>query len=322
MRKRIGVCLPVRPLKGQEGYDNPDRWGCLRPDLHSSIWDILNQQENVNIVQADFRDAILNSGRVICDGTDLGELDGLFWYCEIDRNPGSFHLQVLKTLATQIPVYPDPWKWEVAVDKYTAHECLEFAGIVVPDFLLFEIEQLPRIEPIFSTWNGAMLKPRRGAWGKGVHLVEDYAALRDLTGYIRSVTGTSPDQGYLLERYLDNDMDQWVSITVIGGEVMYGYRKRKSKVVAIGNGKFKVYDVNEKGGEVDYINPSPQQREIALKAAEALGCPIIGFDMIWTSDGAIIVDENTSPGNYMDIYQLAGKDPAQEFSRMILSHFP
>ena len=321
MAKRIGVCLPVRPMKGTEGYDNPERWGCLRPDLHSSIWDILDQQENAKIIEADFRDAILQSGRVTCDGLDLGGLDGFFWYCEIDRTPGSFDLQVLKTLAKQIPVYPDPWKWEVAVDKYTAHECLQYAGIPVPDFLLFEIEQLTRIEPILSSWNGAMLKPRRGAWGKGVHLVEDYAALRDLVGYIRSVTGGSPDKGYLLERYLDNDMDQWVSITVIGGEVMYGYRKRKSKVVAIGNGKFKVYDVNEKGGEVDYVDPSPAQRKIALQAAKALDCPIIGFDMIGTSNGPVIVDENTSPGNYSDIYQLAGKDPAREFSRTILSYF-
>lgn len=301
------------------GYENPGRWGCLNPRIYDPLTQKLQEQVSIETCNLDFRDAIILNGRVYVGDVCLSDLAGYFWYCEVDRLPGSYHLQVLKTLATQIPVYPNPWKWEVAVDKYSAHECLNLADVKVPDFLLFDANQLDQIESVIEDWGAAMLKPRRGAWGKGVHLVEDFTALRDLVGYIMSVAGKSPDHGFLLERYLDNDMDKWVSITVIGDEVMYGYRKRSSKVVPIGDGKFKVYDVNEKGGEVDYVAPLEEQNQIALKAAKALNCPIIGFDMIWTDKGPIVVDENTSPGNYPDIYRAAGKDPAEEFARIILN---
>lgn len=319
MSKQLGVCVPIRPLPGMAGYENPDKWGCLNPLIYDPLTAVLQNQTDKELVNIDFRDAYIVKGKVYVGQTCLSDLGAYFWYCEADRMPGSYHLQILKTLATQIPVYPDPWKWEIAVDKYTAHVCVHQAGVPVPDYLLFDAGQLDQMEPILEEWGAAMLKPRRGAWGKGVHLVENYTALRDLVGYIMSVTGASPDNGFLLERYCNNDMNKWVSVTVIGGEVMYGYRKRSSKVVPIGDGKFKVLDVNEKGGEVDYVDPSPEQREIALKAAKALDCPIIGFDMIWTEEGPVVVDENTSPGNYPDLYAKAGKVPAEEFARVILS---
>lgn len=319
MTKKLGICVPVRPYPGQAGFDTPGRWGCLRPGIHDPLMEELRSQTDAEILEADFRDGYILNGEVWVGELNLSTLDAYFWYCEVDREPGSYHLELLKALAQKIPVSPDPWKWEQAVDKYNAHNSLNRAKIALPDYLLFDAENLAQVEPVLEAWGAAMLKPRRGAWGKGVHLVESFSALRDLVGYIMSVAGKSPDRGFLLERYHTNDMNRWVSITVLGGEIMYGYRKKSSKIVQIGDGRFKVFDEGEKGGEVTNGEIDAVQREMALKAAAQLDCPIIGFDMIWTDEGPLIVDENTSPGNYPDLYAEVGKDPAKEFARVILN---
>ena len=151
-------------------------------------------------------------------------------------------------------------------------------------------------------------------------LVEDPAMLRDLIGYIRATSGDSPDGGFLLERYHDNDLERWCSVTMLGGEPMYGYRKRQAKIAQMGAGKHKIFDADERGGEVDLAVVEAAHKEQCARAERALGCPIIGFDMIWTEKGPLVVDENTSPGNYLELYDEVGIDPAEAFVHMIASN--
>ncbi|MEC9439980.1 MAG: hypothetical protein VYE40_02635 [Myxococcota bacterium] len=324
---RLGLCLPPRPRPGEEGYDHPETWGCLRRELHEPIMTLLSAHDSFDeILHRDIRQAWVRAGDVLVDGKPLHhEIDAYFWYAEIDRRPGTFHLEVLKTLARHIPVYPDPWRWEIAVDKYRAHLALKDAGVAVPDFVLCDVATLSLVDlhahltPLLEEWGGAVLKPRRGAWGKGVMLVEDPAMLRDLIGYIRATSGDSPDGGFLLERYHDNDLERWCSVTMLGGEPMYGYRKRQAKIAQMGAGKHKIFDADERGGEVDLAVVEAAHKEQVARASRALGCPIIGFDMIWTEQGPLVVDENTSPGNYLELYDEVGIDPAEAFVHMIAS---
>ncbi|MFI6689910.1 hypothetical protein [Streptomyces sp. NPDC050485] len=57
--------------------------------------------------------------------------------------------------------------------------------------------------------------------------------------------------------------------------------------------------------------------ELALQAQKALGAQIIGFDMILHQGMPIIVDENTFPGFYPELFDAAGKDLGFELYRMI-----
>lgn len=323
---RLGLCLPLRPREGEDGFARPETWGCLRRELHGPLMEQLEAHAAFDeVVHRDIRGAWIRSGEVFIDGQPLSEqIDAYFWYAEIDRRPGTFHLEALKTLARKIPVHPDPWRWEIAVDKYRAHLALLDAGVAVPEFVLCDVATLSLVDlhehltPLLEQWGAAVLKPRRGAWGKGVMLIEDPTSLRDLIGYIRATSGDSPDGGFLLERYHDNDLARWCSVTMLGGEPMYGYRKRDCKIAEMGAGKAKIFDADERGGEVDLARMHPSHIEQARKAQRALGCPIIGFDMIWTEQGPLIVDENTSPGNYPELYHEVGIDPAAAFAQMIV----
>ena len=315
---RLGLCLPVRPSRGEVDFEHPRRWGCLRGELHRQITAAIGALPNVSVVPVDFRDSVIRDGAVWVNGVDVAEaIDGLFWYCEIDRAPGAFHRDVLHTLARRVPVSPDPTRWGDAVDKFRAHTLLRDAGVPVPECVLVDPHApFGALEPILERWGAAMLKPRWGAWGHGVMLVEHAAQLRDLLGFVRSRT---PDdlRGILLERYHDNDPERRVSVTVVGGQVVYGYKKRAGKRVELGNGRTKVFDPEQRGGDVDLAVLTDEHRRIAVRAAAALDCPILGFDMIETAKGPLVVDENTSPGNYAPLYEEAGTSAADAFASAV-----
>ena len=318
---QIGICVPPRPHIGEPNYDRPDLWGCLRQPSQTDLIAYLRGLPGCIVrTDLDFRNAFIHKDRIWIDSTCLNELDGYFWYCEIDRAPNSYHLQVLKTLAYSIPVFPNPWHWEIAVDKYTAHLALARAGVRVPEFILFNVNRpgMPTgIEQLLERWGAALLKPRRGGWGKGVTLVDSAALLRDLIGYIRSTATSSLEGGFLLERYYENDPKRWVSITLCGNRIMYGYQKKDSKIVSLGEKRYKVFDENEQGGEVRLQPLCESHINLVKRANQTLNCPIIGFDTIWTEGDPMVVDENTSPGNYPELYAASGLEPAVEIGATI-----
>ncbi len=317
---RVGFCIPPRPASGEPGFaaQPPERWGCLRKGLQQPVVEALRRVPDVEWIAVDFRDAWIESGRVRTRDLWLDELDHYVWYCEVDRRPGSYHQVLLQRLAESVQVHPDPWRWDRAVDKLTAHECLRAAGLPVPECVYVNPDNLDAALHALEAWDAALLKPRRGAWGEGTTLIDHPATLRDLLGYARSLGVDGDLHGYFLEQYLENDPERWTSVTVLGHRPVFGYRKRADKIVALPGGRAKVYDANQQGGSVDYVELDDTHRRLATQASLALGCPSIGFDMIWTAKGPVIVDENTSPGNYEALYGIAGLDAAECFTAAIM----
>lgn len=318
-RLDLGLFLPARPDNHLAISDPGVAIGCLRPPLQAEVMRHLRAQANVKLFDnLNFHQALIRNGEVWVGETCLDELDVFAWYCEVDRQAGSFDLEVLKTLARKTPVIRDPHRFELALDKYTAHLVLRDAGVDVADFVLFDHRVPGKMADILNEWGGAMLKPRRGGWGKGVTFIDHPGTLRDVIGYMRSTAGTSPDQGFFLERYYENDLDRWASLTMIDGEVVYGYRKLAVKQADMGQGRFKILDAEEKGGGVVLADLVDAHYVQAERAQKALGLGLIGFDMIWVDGRPIVIDENTSPGNYPELYAQVGKDPGQLLAAWLL----
>ncbi len=318
-RKKLGVFLPERPANHLQLNAATTAIGCLRQDIRASLLQHLRAADHVELIEdLNFQSAMIQDGKVYVGDQCLNDLDRFFWYCEVDRKPGSYDIEVLRTLAREVEVVRHPDKFEVALDKYRAHLCLQDAGLRVAQSVLFDHRVPDRMADVLDEWGAAVLKPRRGGWGKGVTLIDNAERLRDMVGYVRSTAEHSPDQGFFLERYYDNDPKRWASITMIDNQVAYGYRKISTKFHDFGDGRLKVQDVDEKGGGVVLADLLPIHIEQAERAAEALGLGLVGFDMIWTAEGPIIVDENTSPGNYIDLYEQVGKDCGQLFADWVL----
>ncbi|TAJ15818.1 hypothetical protein EPO56_00800 [Patescibacteria group bacterium] len=63
-----------------------------------------------------------------------------------------------------------------------------------------------------------------------------------------------------------------------------------------------------------------QHIEYALKAARILNIDILGFDMIWHNGKPIIIDVNTFPGFYEELFKEIGREPSREFFKVIEKH--
>ena len=238
------------------------------------------EKEQITIHRdANFRSTYIHNGQVFLADLCLCNLDLYFWYSEIDRRATSYDLLALKTLARATKVVRNPFRYEDALDNYTAFLRLRSAGVVT--------------------------------------FISDYNVLRDVVEYIAGSGENLSDGPYLLERFYDNNISEWTSVTVMSGEVMYGYRKKEAKFVEMTAGIFKVYDDDEIGGEVEPCEVLEVHKELALKAAGILSIEIVGFDMIWHDGRPIIVDVNTFPGYYEELFAEAKRDPAEELFRVI-----
>ncbi len=269
-----------------------------------------------------FEQLIIVNGDIFYENINLNHLDIFFWYGEIGRGNGIYSLEVLKALSRKVKVIPNPYSFEVGLDKYFSHMALKEKGVNVPDLVLLSSKNVHLVEPILEEWGYGLLKPRKGGFGKGVTLINSFPMLRDMIEYMESFNVVGACEGILLERYYKNNLSDFVSTTIVDGKIMYGYCKRLSKVTDLGNGYQKIYDCNEIGGEVDLCEVLPAHEKQALLASDALGLEIIGFDMIWHEGKPIIIDENTFPGMYLDLFQQQNISLSEKIYNLILRNSP
>ena len=261
--------------------------------------------------------ALIRDGRVWIGDRCLNELDVYAWFTQVDRSPNSFHVEALTALSHNTKVVVNPRSFAIALDKYRAHLALRRAGVRVADMVLLNTKNVEAARNVLAEWGRAVLKPRRGYFGRGVLLIDDFATLRDVAGFVDTQLAGAGDKTLLLERFYEHDRSGWISTTLIAGSLMYGYRKRESRWATFDGRAGKVFDAGGIGGEVDFCEVPPALADLARKAQSAVGAEIIGFDMLLQDDGAVIVDENTYPGLYPDLFQTAGKDLGYELFRMI-----
>lgn len=318
---KIGVFVPP-PLESGEtqSVHNPGI-GRITKEMHARLWGLLSEDNSIYeiIPGLSFRNAVVSNNKVIFNNQNGIEIDRYFWYGEIDRKPNSFDLSVLKTLSESIKVIRDPFKYECALDKHTAFSLLRGKGIPVPESILVDAKNIHLIDEIVRDWKMVVMKPRRGGFGKGVTLLDSFESVRDTAEYIHATSPQFIEGGFHLERFYENDIKLWTSVTIINGTIVYGYRKNEERFVSLGNGKLKVYDTDEIGGSVSLCEVSELHKKIALDAYKVLGVEVVGFDMIWHNGAPIIVDINTFPGMYQDLFDAQGIDGGALFYNMIIN---
>lgn len=147
---------------------------------------------NLNILEA-----IVINGRVVIPDKISNDLDLLLWYGEVGRKHGTFAMEILKAFASEgVQLIPDLGPFSTALDKHRSHACLRRAGLPVAETLLFDRGALVYAAKILQEWGKAVLKPRLGAFGKGVTLIEDPNVLRDFMDYIYSWKRAQPRQWF------------------------------------------------------------------------------------------------------------------------------
>lgn len=315
---RVGTFLATGPVGESPALARMPSTLTVTPEARARCLELLDGLEGVEFFHdLNLEQTFIQDGRVHHGDLCLNDLDLYVWYAQIDRTPGSYHREALWAISLDTRVVVDPASFAVGVDKYRAHLTLGRAGARVPESVLLHPRNLGAAEAVLRAWGRALLKPRYGFYGQGVLLVDDFATLRDAVGYLTATVPCVPDETLLLERFYENDPADWTAVTVVGGEVMYGYRKRAARWATMRGGATKVYDPVGAGGEVELCAVSPAHEELALRAQKALGAEIVGFDMILHEGEPIIVDENTTPGLYPELFARVGKDFGFELHRII-----
>jgi len=258
--------------------------------IHADLMAWLRTRAAHVVEDLDFRQAVVRDGRVYLDDRCLSDLDAFVWFGEIDRRPGSHHLEILRTLEMCTRVINSHAYVSVGLDKFRAFSRLHLHGVPVSEFALVDADNIEQVD-LSAIGPSVLLKPRRGGFGKGIVKIDSADLLRDVVDYIAGTGG----QSVYLERFYENDMSRWTGLTVIDGEVLYGYRKRAEKIAG-----FKPYDRHRIGGGVDRVPVDAEHARIARSIYDILKPDFFGLDIIATPDGDRVVDINCFPGLYAD----------------------
>ncbi|PSL45982.1 RimK-like ATP-grasp domain-containing protein [Saccharothrix carnea] len=113
--------------------------------------------------------------------------------------------------------------------------------------------------PAIEEWGHAVLKPRRGCFGRGVLFIDNFTALRDVVGYL---------------------------------------------------------DAERGGGAVEYRDVPATHAALALRAQQVFGLPLLGLDIIRHEGEPIVVDVNTGPALYPELFAAAGRSLPHELHRV------
>jgi glutathione synthase/RimK-type ligase-like ATP-grasp enzyme len=299
--KKIAIYIPAskKNSKKKEGF--------LKLEAVHKIETILKKNLDIDFLgNVDFKEINASENKFIFKKVDLKKVDLFFWYA-----PGmKKYLPALKQLAKLTKVQKSPKSFETVSDKYLSHTILKKNGLPVAEFDRVRFDDIAKMKKLIKKWKIILIKPEKGSFGRGIIRVIDFETFRDICGYLKI---THKQDEVFVERFYENDISQWISTTIIGTEVAYGYRKKKEKFA-----EWKVYDINAMGGGAFYVDPAPVQK-FAKKAAHILDKSIVGFDFIKTREGYRIVDENNFPGFYPKAFRDARKDPAKLITDLIVS---
>jgi glutathione synthase/RimK-type ligase-like ATP-grasp enzyme len=303
---KLGLWLPTRHSLSTISVKSPGMW---LTEFRDSFLEKLKRTQCFELFEdLDFRQATIHHGDVCLGSVHFHELDAFFWFGEIDRELTSFDLNVLDAIATKTVVFNGAAAQRLALDKFNTQLFLQRAGIQVPEYHLVTRENIATARLFFKD-KRYLLKPRLGSFGQGIVRLSSFDALLDVVDY-------SQEKVHFIEEFLQCAPDSWIGVNVIGGKIAFGYTKEFTDRVS---GAWKHWDRSRQGGHMRLKQPTPEQAEIALGVRDALGLDFLGVDMIHTQDGRdLVIDVNTFPGLYPEMFQQAGMDGSQMVVDMLV----
>jgi len=201
--------------------------------------------------------------------------------------PGSleqvvFRMDLLHRLqARGVHVLNPPRAAEVCVDKYLATALLEAAGLRVPPTVACQTAEAA-LAAFEALGGDVVVKPVFGSERRGMVRVSDpEMAWRTFRTLERT-------QSLLYVQQFIQHPGWDLRLFALGGEILAAMRRR-----ARGDWRTNV----AQGGTAEVVKPGPEETLIALRAAEAVGAPVAGIDLLPGPDGGwYVLEVNAVPG--------------------------
>ncbi len=141
-----------------------------------------------------------------------------------------------------------------------------------------------------------VIKLLEGTQGIGVVLAENRQAAASVIEAFRGL-----DANIMVQEFIRESKGADLRCFVIGDKVVAAI-KRQAK-----EGEFR--SNLHRGGSAEVVKITPEERQIATRAARVLGLNVAGVDLLRSNHGALVMEVNSSPG-LEGIEKATGKDIA------------
>ena len=187
---------------------------------------------------------------------------------------------------------------EICESKYLTSEILEEAGLPVPRYALITSED--NLDQALEAVGGnfpVVLKLLSGTQGIGVSIVDSYASLKSV---YQTIAKLAPENEILIQERIDADYDLRIQIIIKKFDPI---NPKEDNCVLLGSMKREAVEKDFRtnyslGGKVSGYEISDEIKDLACRAANAVGCHWCGVDLMIDSKNGkpYILEVNSSPG--------------------------
>lgn len=187
-------------------------------------------------------------------------------------------------------------------DKLFAHQLLASEGIGMPAtaFASSPKDSANLIKLVGEA--PVIIKLLESTQGKGVVLVENRKAAESVVSAFRGLRAD-----FLVQEFVKEADGADIRCLVLGGKVIASMMRKA------GEGEFR--SNLHQGGTAQSVRITREEREVAIRAARAIGLEFAGVDMLRSHEGPKVLEVNSSPG-LEGIEKTSGKDIAS----MVFEH--
>ena len=209
-----------------------------------------------------------------------------------------------------IPVFNAPDVIERCDNKAKQYIALAAAGVKMPKTIVapkiypnFSIEESGYTERVIETLGlPLVLKEAHGSFGMKVYLLHTAEEVKNKVAQLSGID-------FIFQEYIASSFGRDVRVNVVGGKVVAAmYRESKTD--------FRANITN--GGTAYKIELTPEQIDLALKAANALGAEYAGVDLLFDEHDLPLVCEVNAAAHIRNIYNVTGVNVGEALITYIL----
>jgi ribosomal protein S6--L-glutamate ligase len=215
------------------------------------------------------RFSVASSEGIICNGTNVSELDAFFSYNAGEQTV--MQVYMYEVLASQIPTINNFDAFKLAEDKFRSNMAMAAAGVRTSDFLLTHRESTEAIEAKFEEWGKMVFKPIDGWGGAGMALLDNRAMFEALKPFLNQMD----IRHIYVERFIQNDYSDF-RVDIVDGEFIGCYGRKA------GDRDWRTNVTS--GGSVIMREANDEIIDLAKRAAKAIGLEIAGVDILYDTE--------------------------------------
>lgn len=209
-----------------------------------------------------------------------------------------------------VPVYNDPAIIDLCDNKATQYLRLSERKISMPKTIV-----APKVYPKFSIqgsgyYEGVLaqlglpmiIKEGHGSFGMKVYLIETEEQFHEK---VESLSGID----YVFQEFISESRGRDIRVNIVGGKIVAAMKRQSDS-------DFRANITN--GGRAFPVELTPEQQQLAIDAAEAVGAVFAGVDLLYGLNGQTLVCEVNAAAHIRNILNVTGVNVGDAMIRYIV----